>query len=254
MALTIETIPYLVDGMANSDAGLELAACIQNASALSNPSFLILQICLSNDQEATNFQNAILGTYGLNPTDIQFIRDGFCLSDAALASVLDNLKVVAPTFSVPAGSYGPAQSVSLSSLTVGAKIHYTTNGSTPTASSALYSSPISVSSSETIKAIAITSGLHNSSVSSAAYVINGAVATPTFDPVAGSYVGSQSVTISSATSGATLYYTTNGSTPTTASTLYSGPITVAVSETVKVLAVKANYINSAIASAAYDIS
>ena len=171
-----------------------------------------------------------------------------------LASILDNLQVVAPAFSVPAGAYGPAQSVALSSLTPGAKIFYTTNGSTPSSASTLYSGPITVSSSETIKAIAITSGTHNSAVSSAAYVINGAVATASFSPIAGSYVGSQSVTVSSATSGATFYYSTNGSTPTRSSTLYSGPITVAASETIKVLAVKANYSDSAIASAAYVIS
>lgn len=254
MALTTETVSYLIDGMANAGAGQELATCIQNATALSKPSLLILQICMSSVQEATNFQNAILGTYGLNSTDIQFLRDSFSFSNAVLQNVLDNLKVAAPSFSVPAGSYGPAQSVSLSSLTPGAKIHYTTDGSTPTASSALYSSPITVSSSETIKAIAITSGLNNSNVSSAAYVINGAVATPTFSPVAGSYVGAQSVTISSVTSGATFYYTTDGSTPTRSSTLYSGPITVSVSETVKALGIKAGYSDSAIGSAAYVIS
>lgn len=80
------------------------------------------------------------------------------------------------------------------------------------------------------------------------------VATPTFSPVAGSYVGTQHVTVSCATAGVTMYYTTNGSTPTTSSTLYSGPISVASSETIKVLAVKSGFINSAIASAAYVIS
>lgn len=80
------------------------------------------------------------------------------------------------------------------------------------------------------------------------------VATPTFSPVAGSYTGTQSVTVSCATDSAAMYYTTNGSTPTTASTLYTGPISVAASETVKVLAVKSGFINSAIASAAYVIS
>jgi hypothetical protein len=62
------------------------------------------------------------------------------------------------------------------------------------------------------------------------------------------------VTISSATSGATIYYTTNGATPTTGSTLYSGPISVAATETVKALAVKSGYTNSAVGSAAYTIA
>ena len=76
--------------------------------------------------------------------------------------------------------------------------------------------------------------------------------TPTFSPVAGSYASSQTVTITSV--GATaIYYTTDGSTPTTGSTLYTGPITVSTSETIKALATAIGYNNSAIGSAAYVI-
>ena len=74
----------------------------------------------------------------------------------------------APTFSPAAGSYGTAQSVTLTDATTGAAIYYTTDGSTPTASSTKYTAPISVSASETIKAIAAASGDTNSSVGSAA--------------------------------------------------------------------------------------
>jgi chitobiase/beta-hexosaminidase-like protein len=82
------------------------------------------------------------------------------------------------------------------------------------------------------------------------------VATSTFSPAAGTYLKTQTVTISNTNSGAggfAQYYTTDGSTPTTGSTLYSGPITVSVSQTVKVLAIATGYINSAIASATYTI-
>lgn len=83
------------------------------------------------------------------------------------------------------------------------------------------------------------------------------VATSTFSPVAGTYTSIQTVTISNVNSGLTgfaMYYTTDGSTPTTGSTLYSGPITVSTSQTIKVLAVATNYGNSNIASAAYIIN
>jgi sugar lactone lactonase YvrE len=162
--------------------------------------------------------------------------------------------VATPTFSPAAGSYGPAQTVTISDATSGTTIYYTTNGTTPTTSSTVYSSPITVSASETVQAIAVKANYSNSAVGSAAYVINGPVATPTFSPAAGSYGPAQTVTISDATSGATIYFTTNGTTPTTSSTVYSSPITVAASETVKAIAVKANYSNSAVGSAAYVIN
>ena len=64
-----------------------------------------------------------------------------------------------PTFSPAAGTYKSAQRVTISDTTTGAAIYYTTNGTTPTTNSAQYTAPITVSSTETIKAIAIATGL-----------------------------------------------------------------------------------------------
>src|SRR5258705_8422940 len=61
------------------------------------------------------------------------------------------------------------------------------------------------------------------------------VATPTFSPAGGTYSQSQTVTISDATSGATIYYTTDGSTPTTSSTVYSAPISVTQTTTIRAM-------------------
>ena len=170
-------------------------------------------------------------------------------------SVTPTASVVAtPTFSPVAGPYGPTQSVTISSATSGSTFYYTVDGSTPTVLSALYSGPVSIAASATLKVLGTKAGLGQSAVASAAYVINGTVATPTFSPIAGSYTGLQSVTVSSTTSGSTFYYTTNGSTPTTGSTLYSGPVSVGSSETLKVLAVKSGFTDSAIGSAAYVIA
>lgn len=182
------------------------------------------------------------------------VHDGLLDSAVASAAYVINGAVATPTFSPVAGSYGPTQMVTVSSVTAGATFYYTTNGSTPTTASTLYSGPISVASSQTLKVLGVKAGYSNSAVASAAYVINGAVLAPTFSPPAGLYVGTQMVTIASATSGATIYYTENGSTPTTSSTLYSGPVSVAVSETLKAIAVKAGYSDSTVVSAAYTIS
>jgi hypothetical protein len=78
-------------------------------------------------------------------------------------------------------------------------------------------------------------------------------ATPVFSPVAGSYDSPQSVTITDATAGATVYYTTNGKTPTTSSAKYTAAIKVSVTETIKAIAVATGYTNSAVASAEYTI-
>ena len=80
--------------------------------------------------------------------------------------------VATPTFSPAAGSYSTAQQVTISDSTAGAAIYYTTNGTTPTASSTPYTGAITVSATTTIKAIATASGMSNSPVASAAYTIN----------------------------------------------------------------------------------
>ena len=159
-----------------------------------------------------------------------------------------------PTFSPGAGSYGLAQTVTISDSTSGATIYYTTNGTTPTTGSSVYSSPITVSANETLEAFATSASANNSVVATAVYTIGGTAATPNFSPVAGNYVGNQSITISDTSSGASIYYTTNGSTPTTNSPVYSAPITVSTSETLEAFAAGSGYTNSTVASAAYTIS
>ncbi|MFJ9781464.1 chitobiase/beta-hexosaminidase C-terminal domain-containing protein [Amycolatopsis sp. NPDC101161] len=87
--------------------------------------------------------------------------------------------VAAPTFSPPGGTYSSAQTVTISSATSGATIRYTVDGSTPTASSTLYSGPISVPNSRTVNAIALKSGSTDSAVSSATYTIGTQAGCPT---------------------------------------------------------------------------
>src|SRR5208337_3413549 len=78
-------------------------------------------------------------------------------------------------------------------------------------------------------------------------------ATPTFTPSTGRYATPQAVTITS-TAGAAIYYTTDGSAPTTSSSLYSGPIAVGANETLKAIAIAPGFESSPLATAAYNIS
>ena len=140
----------------------------------------------------------------------------------------------------------------LACATEGASIYYTTDGTEPAASSTAYTAAIPVNSSMTIKAIAVL-GTSVSSVASATYTIETSVATPTFTPAAGTYTSAQNVKINCATEGATIYYTTDGTEPTTSSTEYTAAITVSETATIKVLAVKEG-LTSATAEAAYTIN
>ena len=79
-------------------------------------------------------------------------------------------------------------------------------------------------------------------------------ATPTFSPAAGTYNEAQDVTISTTTSGASIYYTTDGYTPsTTNGTLYTGAINVSETTTIKAIAVKTGNNDSQVAEATYTI-
>ena len=79
------------------------------------------------------------------------------------------------------------------------------------------------------------------------------VETPTFSPAGGTYNAAQNVTISCATDGATIYYTTDGNDPTTSSTQYTGAIAVNATTTLKAIAAKDGMDNSEVAEATYTI-
>ncbi len=159
-----------------------------------------------------------------------------------------------PAFSVPGGTYSTTQTVTISDATAGATIYYTTNGTPPTTGSAVYNAAITVTSNETIEAIATATGFTTSSVATAAYTITPPAATPTFSVPGGTYSSTQTVTLSDTTPGSTIYYTTSGTTPTTSSTVYSGPITVSSTETLEAIATASGYSTSAAATATYTIS
>ena len=165
-------------------------------------------------------------------------------------------QAVGATFSPAGGSYPTAPEVTISSTTPHAAIYYTTDGSKPTTNSSLYGGAIAVASgTETISALVVASGYAPSAVASATYTLSlPQAATPTFSPPGGTFTSAQSVTISDATANAAIYYTTDGSTPTTKSTLYSGAITVSATETIQAIAAAAGYTNSGVGSAAFTIN
>lgn len=272
--------------------------------------------------------------------------------------------VATPTFSPVPGTYSGSVNVALSCATNGAVIRYTTDGSTPTSSSAAYSLPFTLTSTKTVKAKAFLTSYTESAVATGTYTVNAVsdlvtlvdgvakvvsgasgsesffmitvpagqnklvvktsggtgdvdlyvrrgnrpttttydyrpylsgnaetveiinpaadnwyimlrgfaaytsvslladysttilpVANPVFTPGAGTFTAAPiAVTISSTTTGASIYYTTDGSTPTTSSQLYSGPLSLNSTTTVKALATRTGYANSAVVSAIYTLN
>ena len=284
----------------------------------------------------------------------------FSSCDALLDSTLE--QAASPTFSPPGGTYTTDISVALGSSIDDSAIFYTTDGTSPSAQSTVYSEPIAISGDgqvTTIKAITVALDYSISNIAVATYIINhpdlvtittlavagvtvpvrdatpvttaidttqytgtiswspgdspfrastvytatitltpkagytlngvaangfavnGATATnaagsgvitavfpatqdadalitatPSISPSGGTFTSDQSVTLSSATTGATVYYTTDGSDPTGSSTVYTAAFTVggAGSHTVKAMATKSGYDNSSVASATFTIS
>ena len=136
-------------------------------------------------------------------------------------------------------------------------IRYTVDGTSPINTSTSYTGPITVSATTTVKARAFAPNMQDSGEASATFTIAlPTVATPTITPAGGSFSGPVSVTLASATSGATIRYTTNGTTPTNtaASTLYGGAFTVSATSTVKARAFATNMQDSGEASATFTIA
>jgi len=80
-------------------------------------------------------------------------------------------QVATPTFAPEAGTYSEAQNVTITCATEGAAIHYTTDGTEPTAESSAYGEAIAVNQNMTIKAIAVKENWTSSEIAEAAYVI-----------------------------------------------------------------------------------
>ncbi len=176
-------------------------------------------------------------------------------SRSAIAAAAYSIASPAPVFSLSAGTYTSIQELTISDSAPGATIYYTVNGTVPTLTTPkyTYSAPISIRATETIQAIAVVSGNAPSPVTSVGYVVTPPAAVPRIFPAPGTYTSAQTLQLIAATPGATIYYTTDGSIPTTASNLYTGPISVSSTETINAMEVAPSYSPSSIAAAAYTI-
>ncbi len=152
---------------------------------------------------------------------------------------------------------GSSKSVTLSHDKAGAVIYYTMDGSDPQKGGAQYTGPITVSGSSIIRAYAAFSDGSVSRVLTYKVSVDTAAA-PTYSVVSGTANGTtlsvgSSVALKSATSGVSIYYTLDGSTPTEQSAKYTSPIVISAPCTVKAIAVGAGYIPSSVSTFSFTI-
>lgn len=166
------------------------------------------------------------------------------------------LKVATPTLAPGGGTYSGPTSVQVATTSPGATLHYSLSGAEPTTAdpTVVSGGSVLVSSSTMLKVKGVRAGWTNSDTGAGAYFLNvGTVAAPTMNPPAGTYTQAQSVALSTVTSGAVIRYTTDDTEPGLRSAIYSAALPVAVSTTIKAKAFRADWLPSAITTAAYTI-
>ncbi len=185
-------------------------------------------------------------------------KAGMTDSVQTLASFVVNplQQVSSPAISPSGGTHSGSVSVSLSSATAGATIRYSTNGTDISGSSPVYSAPFTLTASATVKARAFKAGMTDSAQTSASFVVNPLppVSSPTISPNGGTHSGSVSVSLSSATAGATIRYSTNGADISASSPVYSAPFALTANATVKARAFKAGMTDSTQTSAPFTFT
>ncbi len=139
-----------------------------------------------------------------------------------------------PVFDPEGEAFTPPLAVTITDGTPDATIYYTTDGSIPSAVSTRYTGPVKVESNLTLTAIASAAGYLQSAAASAIYTSKTQVPDPTISAGTGIYTNTVAVTLHDSSTAASIYYTTDGSTPTAKSNLYKGQFSITPADTTTV--------------------
>ena len=152
------------------------------------------------------------------------------------------LDTTAPTVTINQvdGFYGSNQTIKISANDndPNIKIYYTLDGTDPTVNSTIYTGPLSIGKEgkNILKSIAVDTAGNISNTITRTYTIDTTAPTANTNPIGRYYNSNKTVTLSMSEKG-TIYYTLNGTTPTSASSKYTGPIYISSTKTLKYLAV-----------------
>ncbi len=178
--------------------------------------------------------------------------NGFSTAFTVTVSKKEQTSGTVETPKIGISSFIGGKTVTLTCADADAKIYYTDDGSAPSEGSARYTGPITLHETKTIKAIAAKSGAENSKTASGKITV-AKTEKPTASHSAGQVEAGTVVTLRSATSGAMIYYTTDGTAPNTESKRYSGGIAVTSNVTIKAMAVKSGNTNSDVFEISYTV-
>jgi hypothetical protein len=167
-------------------------------------------------------------------------------------------RVVVPVLAPTGGAILTTQTVSITDGTGGAAIFFTTDGTTPspgTGSTQQYLAPFTLSAPATVKAIATESGFQASALGSATYTFQ-KVSPPVVTPKNGTIATTQTINLTDTTTGAAIYYTTDGTVPAPGqgtTQQFSVPFTLSASGPVKAIAIATGYLNSALTTTSFTL-
>lgn len=162
-----------------------------------------------------------------------------------------SFRVATPIFNIIQGTYYNPFSVLISCSTPGSLVYYTLDGSNPDSNSEVYSFPLLINSTTTLKALARKPGWNDSNIAIVSYTLK--VFTPGILPSNGSYYLPLTATISTETQGAIIKYTMDNSEPSENSATYDDPIFIqnVGNIIIKAIAIKSGWENSSVASCEY---
>ena len=188
---------------------------------------------------------------------ISFTKSSLTLEEKGILAI--------PVASLPSGTYTEIEGLDFTSNDVDAAIYYTTDGSTPTTLSRNWTAETKVSDvmkniskSTLFKVIAAKNGCSDSPMVEFRYIIadesTPVAEAPTSSLESGTYTGTISITLSTATQNGVIIYTIDGKTPQSNSTIYSGPIAISEDTEIRAVTVKDGHINSSISIYKYIIA
>jgi Chitobiase/beta-hexosaminidase C-terminal domain len=208
--------------------------------------------------EATSFTASVSASVGAH---ILYVK---CWGQGVDDDVALNITVIQPVSNISVSTPGNgaqltspfnlAASVSTCSSMPAVSMGYSIDNGPTTIEATSFTASVSASVGAHILYVKCWGQGVNADVALNINVIQPVAATPAFSPPSGQYTGGQSVILSSATPGATIYYTTDGSAPTTSSAQYAGPIPMAKSGVIEALATASGYLGSGLARADYVIT